>query len=66
MIVVLALTGPGFYYGAAEETASFLRWSQPGCRFAVSSLVGAAYRPWLALHIARGRRMTRHADHSVD
>jgi Opacity-associated protein A N-terminal motif len=51
MILVLALTGLGFYYVAAEQAASFLRWSHV--------VAGLLLPGWLALHIIRGRRVTR-------
>lgn len=58
MVVLLALTGLGFYYVAAEQAASFLRWSHVAA--------GLLLPLWLALHIVRGRRVTRHPDHSAD
>lgn len=52
-IGALTLTGVGFYYIAAESAVPFLRWAHVG---------GGMLLPcWLALHIIRGRRVTRRA-----
>ncbi len=50
-IGVLALTGLGFYYLAAEAALPFLRWSHVAA--------GVILPCWLALHIVRGRHVTR-------
>ena len=50
-IVFLALTGLGFYYIAAESAIPVLRWTHVAA--------GMALPCWLALHIVRGRRVTR-------
>jgi hypothetical protein len=50
-IALLALTGLGFYYIAAEGALPFLRWSHVAA--------GVILPCWLALHIVRGRRVTR-------
>ena len=52
MIALLALTGLGLYYVATESVIPFLRWGHVA--------TGMALPCWLALHIARGRRVTRH------
>ncbi len=49
-LAVLALTGLGFYYVAAEAAVPFLRWTHVAA--------GIILPGWLALHIARGRRVT--------
>ena len=49
-IAFLALTGLGFYYIAADAALPLLRWSHVA--------TGAILPCWLALHIARGRRIT--------
>ena len=49
-LAILALTGLGFYYVAAEAAVPFLRWTHVAA--------GAILPGWLALHIARGRRIT--------
>jgi hypothetical protein len=49
-IAVLALTGLGFYYVAAESAIPFLRWTHVAA--------GVLLPCWLALHIVRGRRAT--------
>lgn len=51
-LLALALTGLGFYYSADEATRPWLRWSHVA--------LGAVLPGLLALHIARGRRVTRH------
>jgi hypothetical protein len=50
-IAALALTGIGFYYIASEDAAPFIRWTHVAG--------GALFPCWLALHIARGRRVAR-------
>ncbi|HVP71334.1 MAG TPA: hypothetical protein VMS45_08405 [Gemmatimonadaceae bacterium] len=50
-IVLLALTGIGFYYVASEDAVPLLRWTH--------AAAGALLPCWLALHIVRGRRVTR-------
>ena len=52
-IAVLALTGTGFYYVAAEQATPFIRWTHVAA--------GALLPCWLALHIVRGRRVTGRA-----
>lgn len=47
-IVLLAVTGLGFYYVAAEEVVPWLRWLHVAAGMGLPLL--------LALHIARGRR----------
>jgi hypothetical protein len=49
-LAVLALTGLGFYYVAAEAAVPFLRWTHVAA--------GIVFPGWLALHIVRGRRVT--------
>ena len=52
VLVLLALTGLGFYYAPADEVqSSFLRWSHVAA--------GLLLPLWLALHIVRGRRLPR-------
>ena len=51
-LAVLALTGLGFYYVATEGVIPFLRWTHVAA--------GCVLPCWLALHIVRGRRVTRH------
>jgi hypothetical protein len=50
-IAFLALTGLGFYYVASESALPYLRWSHVAA--------GLILPCWLALHIVRGRRVTR-------
>lgn len=50
-LLALAFSGLGFYYAADEELLPWLRWSH----VALGLLLPAA----LALHVARGRRMSR-------
>jgi hypothetical protein len=50
-LLVLALTGLGFYYSANEAATPWLRW--------LHVAAGVALPGALALHIARGRRVTR-------
>ena len=50
-IATLALTGLGFYYVAAENAVPLIRWTHVAA--------GALLPCWLALHIVRGRRVTR-------
>lgn len=50
-IAVLALTGLGFYYLADEAATPWLRW--------IHVAVGMVLPCALALHIVRGRRVTR-------
>ena len=50
-LTVLALTGIGFYYVAAEDAVPVIRWTHVAA--------GALLPCWLALHIVRGRRVTR-------
>ena len=47
-ILLLSLTGLGFYYVAAEEVVPWLRWSHVAAGMDLPML--------LALHIVRGRR----------
>jgi hypothetical protein len=47
-IAVLALTGLGFYYLAAESAIPVVRWTHVAA--------GLLLPCWLALHIVRGRR----------
>src|SRR5215831_10550581 len=51
-IAVLAVTGIGFYYVASEDAMPLIRWTHVAA--------GALLPCWLALHIVRGRRVTRH------
>ncbi len=50
-LAFLVLTGLGFYYVSTESALPFLRWSHVAA--------GAVLPCGLALHILRGRRMTR-------
>ena len=50
-IAVLAVTGIGFYYVASEDAMPLIRWTHVAA--------GALLPCWLALHIVRGRRVTR-------
>jgi len=50
-LLMLAATGLGFYYAADEQLLPWLRWSH----VAVGLLLPLA----LALHVARGRRLSR-------
>ena len=52
-IAVLAVTGIGFYYVAAESAIPIIRWAHVAA--------GALLPCWLVLHIVRGRRVTRRA-----
>jgi len=52
-IAALALTGIGFYYVAAEDAVPLIRWTHVAA--------GGLLPCWLALHIVRGRRVTRGA-----
>ena len=49
-IGMVALTGVGLYYVAAERLVPILRWTHVAA--------GLPLPGWLALHIARGRRTT--------
>jgi hypothetical protein len=51
LLAILALTGVGFYYVATESAIPILRWSHVAA--------GVLLPLWLALHIVRGRRVTR-------
>lgn len=50
-LLALAITGLGFYYAADEDLVPWLRWSH----VALGLLVPVT----LALHVARGRRVSR-------
>lgn len=50
-IAALTLTGLGLYYVATESYIAYLRWTHV--------VAGILLPCWLALHIARGRRVTR-------
>jgi hypothetical protein len=50
-IAFLGLTGLGFYYVATESVIPLLRWTHVAA--------GMVLPGWLALHIVRGRRVTR-------
>jgi hypothetical protein len=50
-IVLLALTGLGFYYIASEGAIPYVRWTHVAA--------GLLLPCWLVLHIVRGRRVSR-------